>query len=39
MTALLYYSYSRGLSEKELFEIDKRVAKNRLYLYMTFVFA
>jgi hypothetical protein len=32
MTALLYYSYSRGLSENELVEIDKEVYKNRKFV-------
>jgi hypothetical protein len=37
MTSLLYYSYSRGLSENEIIEIDKRVAKTReaAYLFVT----
>jgi hypothetical protein len=37
MTALLYYSYSRGLSENELVEIDKRVSRNQesVYLFLT----
>ena len=34
MTALLYYSYSRGLSENELVEIDRYVAKNREAAYL-----
>lgn len=29
MTALFYYSYSRGLSENELVEIDRRVSRNK----------
>lgn len=37
MTALLYYSYSRRLSENELVEIDRRVSKNKesVYLFLT----
>jgi len=37
MTGLLYYSYSRGLSENELVEIDIRVSRNResVYLFLT----
>ena len=36
MTALLYYLYSRGLSENEILEIDNEVIKNRKFVY-TFV--
>jgi hypothetical protein len=37
MTSLLYYSYSRGLSENELVEIDRRVSRNKesVYLFLT----
>jgi hypothetical protein len=34
MTALLYYSYSRGLSENELVEIDRRVSRNKESVYL-----
>jgi hypothetical protein len=34
MTALLYYSYSRGLSENELVEIDRRVSRNQESVYL-----
>lgn len=34
MTALLYYSYSRGLGENEIIEIDNRVAINREAAYL-----
>jgi len=34
MTALLYYSYSRRLSEDELVEIDKQVCRNRELVYI-----
>nr|QYB19240.1 hypothetical protein [Climaconeis cf. scalaris]QYB19337.1 hypothetical protein [Climaconeis cf. scalaris] len=33
MTALLYYSYSRELSENELVEIDRRVSRNKESVY------
>jgi hypothetical protein len=37
MTSLLYYSYSKGLNENELVEINKRVVRNReaVYLFLT----
>ena len=34
MTAFLSLSYSRGLSEKEVVEIDEQVAKNRETVYL-----
>lgn len=33
MTLLLYYSYSRGLSEDEIVEIDKQFFRNRELVY------
>ena len=33
MTALLYYSYSRNLTEDEIVEIDKKVFRNRELVY------
>jgi hypothetical protein len=36
MTLLLYYSYSRGLNEDDLVEIDKRVGRNREAVYLFF---
>jgi hypothetical protein len=37
MTSLLYYSYSRRLSDDELVKIDRRVSKNKesVYLFLT----
>ncbi len=34
MTALLYNSISSGLTEDEIIEIEKRVAKNREVVYL-----
>ena len=34
MTALLYYSISSDLTEYEIIEIDKRVAKNREAIWL-----
>jgi hypothetical protein len=33
MTAFLYYSFSLGLTENEIFEIDKKVGENRKVVY------
>ncbi len=37
MTGLLYYSYSKNLTEDEIVEIDKKVFRNRelVYRFMT----
>lgn len=37
MSLLLYYSYSRGLNEDNLVEIDKRVGRNREAVYLFFL--
>ena len=33
MTGFLYYSVSSGLTENEIFEIDKEVGENRKVVY------
>ena len=34
MTAFLYYSYSKGLSEDELIKIDNQIYRNRELVYL-----
>ena len=36
MSSLLYYSISSNLTEDEIFEVDRRVAKDREAIYLFF---